>query len=135
MHPVKIWPIRAENPLRWWAQTLAMAAAAVWWVLVGITSLFDHHAGPVGHALSIALGTVDPFEAHGADVPAVMLAVTSWLLVPAIIGVAAALVVDALLLQARPLTMTEVEQRVRDRQQAELAHRAKVAPPSQEGDH
>src|SRR5688572_7752636 len=55
-----------------------------------------------GHALSIALGTEDPFASSGADVPSVPLAIVSWLLVPTLVGAAVALLVDEHLRAAAP---------------------------------
>jgi hypothetical protein len=83
----------------------------IWAVLLAATAAFDTHPGPFGHALSIALGTVDPFEAEGADVPAVALAVFSWLLVPAVVGIAVSLLMDNRIKAARPGSLDDLEAR------------------------
>ncbi len=109
-----MWPNRAEDPPRWWAQTLGVGVAGVWLILFLITAVFDRVPGPPGHALSIALGTVDPFSAVGADVPAVALAVVSWLLVPAVVGTVAALLTERALRQSRPLAEADAREGMRE---------------------
>jgi len=89
-------------PIRWWAQTLIVVLGLIWTGLLLLTAAFVHAKGPVGVAFDVAIGTTDPFASHGADQEAVALAAFSWLLVPATVGTIAALVVQALLLRARP---------------------------------
>ncbi len=104
-----MWLHRAEDPPRWWAQRLGLAVAGIWLALLIVTAACDDVSGSWGHALSIALGTVDPFSAKGADVPAVALAVVSWLLVPAIVGTVAALLTERALRQSRPLSNEDLQ--------------------------
>jgi hypothetical protein len=104
------WPKqRADDPPRWWAQTFALVVTFVWALLLALTAIFVHARGPVGFALDVALGTDDPFSAHGASVPAVALAVFSWLLVPAVVGTIVALLTQVLLTRARRLSMQDFQ--------------------------
>jgi hypothetical protein len=107
------WPDRAEDPSRWWAQTLGTGVLGTWITLFILTAVAESEDGSWGHALSIALGTADPFTAKGADVPGVALAVFSWLLVPAIVGTIAALLTANALRQSRPLSKHDLEEGIR----------------------
>lgn len=104
--PLPGWPQqKADDPPRWWAQTFALAVTLVWGLLLALTAIFVQARGPVGFALDVALGSHDPFSAHGAALPAAALAVFSWLLVPAVIGTIVALLTQVVLLRARRLSM------------------------------
>lgn len=94
-------PDRVVYPVQWWITVLLSAALVVWGGLFLAVAAFDHRPGGAGHALSIAIGIQDPFDSVGADVPAVALAVLSWLLIPAVIGAVVALVLDEQLLRSR----------------------------------
>jgi uncharacterized membrane protein len=103
-------PDRVVYPVRWWITVLLTVALVVWGGLFLAVALLDHRPGGAGHALSIAIGTQDPFDSVGADVPAVALAVLSWLLIPAVIGAVVALVLDEQLLRSRvPRSEAELE--------------------------
>ncbi len=82
--------------------------SGLWLALLGATAIFSEVPGAWGEALSIAIGTTDPFEAKGADVPAVALAVVSWLLVPAVVGTVAALLTERAIRQSRPLSNDDI---------------------------
>jgi hypothetical protein len=113
--PLPGWPKqKADDPPRWWAQTFALSVTLVWSLLLALTAIFVQARGPVGYALDVALGRDDPFSAHGAAVPAVALAVFSWLLVPAVVGTIVALLTQIVLLRARRLTMEDFQKALDD---------------------
>jgi hypothetical protein len=140
------WPKqKADDPTRWWAQTFALAVTIVWGILLTLTAIFVHAKGPVGVALDVALGTDDPFNAHGADVPAVALAVFSWLLVPAVVGTVVALLTQVLVLRARRLgmqdfqnafdnSMREMKLEIEQELLSELRQQGSDGPASSSGD-
>jgi uncharacterized membrane protein len=103
-------PRRAENPNGWLAFWVSLCVLMLWTVLFVLTGVFDDAAG-WGQALSISIGTVDPFDVDGqpAVTFAVLLAITGWLLVPVLIGAVVALLVDNQLRSARPLTKGDVD--------------------------
>lgn len=103
-------PSRAQHPTAFWAAWLGVATFLVWVVPFVLTGLLDRAPGAWGHALSFSIGTVDPFEARGTwgKGCAVALAVVSWLLVPVLLGSAAALLVENAVQRSRPLTAEDV---------------------------
>lgn len=127
---IKLWPAKERNPVRWWVQTIVAAVWSMWGALFILTAVLDRSSGSAGHALSIALGSADPFSARGADAVAVPLAVVSWLLVPTAIGVVAALVMDELMKRARPLSE---EDRTRLIKEIADAYRPEPAAPQRGG--
>lgn len=108
-------PQRAENPGAWFALWISAGTFVIWGLLFLLTAAFDQSPGSIGHALSISLGTVDPFDAESnAGVSfAVALAITSWLLVPVLVGTVVALFIDYQLVRSRPLTKSDVDERFR----------------------
>jgi hypothetical protein len=97
----RILPDPVVYPSRWWVAVLLAVTLTIWGALFAAVTLFDDRDGSAGHALSIAIGTEDPFESAGADGPAVVLATMSWLLVPAVIGAVVALVLAEELRRSR----------------------------------
>lgn len=93
-----LWPNRQAFPIRWWSSTLIVTILLPWIGLYVVTALVTSQKSPWEAALSVALGTKDPFDAAtGAAPVAVLLAVWSWLLVPVGIGALAAILLEDVL--------------------------------------
>ncbi len=104
-------PNRAEDPAGHLAAILGPVVVGVWVAAFVLCGIFDQSAGSWGHALSLTLGTVDPFVARSAPGKtfAIVLALVSWLLVPLLLGSAAALLIDNHLRGSRPGTRARAQ--------------------------
>jgi hypothetical protein len=95
-------------PFKRWLFTWGISLLVLELVLFALTALLN---GDAGEALDVVLGTKSPFETK-ADVVAVVLAILNVLLVPAIVGALAALVVEGQLSDMRSRVIDEVTERL-----------------------
>jgi hypothetical protein len=100
-------PGRGEDPLPWLARRLGLPFICAWLVLIALTALTGREDGSWGAALSMGIGTRDPFDSS-SEVRSIPLALMGWLAVPAIVGVAVSLLAEAARRRSRPHTTDDV---------------------------
>jgi hypothetical protein len=70
-------PGRGEYPLPWLARRLGLPFICAWLVLIALTALTGREDGSWGAALSMGIGTRDPFDSS-SEVRSIPLALMGW---------------------------------------------------------